>query len=49
LKRGELPIYEPDLAELLSDAAVRGGISFTTDFEPTVTELVEKFESAPLE
>lgn len=31
LQRGEMPIYEPYLAELLGDAAARGGIDFTTE------------------
>ena len=30
LRRGEMPIYEPHLKELLEAAAVRGGIDFTT-------------------
>ncbi len=33
LQRGELPIYEPHLSEMLALAARRGGIEFTT--EPT--------------
>ncbi|MFN7998904.1 MAG: UDP-glucose/GDP-mannose dehydrogenase family protein [Bryobacteraceae bacterium] len=36
LKRGEMPIYEPFLDELLQMAASRGGIDFTTEVaEPT--------------
>lgn len=31
LRRGEMPIYEPHLAELLRLAASRGGIGFTSD------------------
>src|SRR5256886_327469 len=31
LQRGELPIYEPHLSELLGAAAVGGGIDFTTE------------------
>src|SRR5271170_1377095 len=34
LQRGEMPIYEPHLAELLQDAAVRGGIDFSTELAP---------------
>jgi UDPglucose 6-dehydrogenase len=34
LRRGELPIYEPHLTELLAQAAERGGIEFTTELEP---------------
>ncbi len=34
LQRGEMPIYEPHLAELLADAAARGGIDFTTELGP---------------
>lgn len=34
LQRGEMPIYEPHLAELLRDAAVRGGIDFSTELAP---------------
>jgi UDPglucose 6-dehydrogenase len=34
LQRGEMPIYEPHLAELLADAAARGGIDFTTELTP---------------
>jgi UDPglucose 6-dehydrogenase len=33
LQRGELPIYENHLRELLHLARVRGGIDFTTEFE----------------
>jgi len=33
LQRGEPPIYEPYLREILGLAAQRGGISFTTDLE----------------
>jgi UDPglucose 6-dehydrogenase len=38
LQRGELPIYEPHLAELLGEAAVRGGIDFTTELAPAAAE-----------
>jgi len=34
LQRGEMPIYEPHLEELLRDAAARGGIDFTTELAP---------------
>ena len=34
LQRGEMPIYEPHLAELVSEASLRGGIGFTTDLAP---------------
>ena len=37
-QRGELPIYEPHLPELLADAARRGGIDFTTDFAPAAAQ-----------
>jgi UDPglucose 6-dehydrogenase len=36
LQRGEMPIYEPYLAELLRDAASRGGIDFSTELAPAV-------------
>src|ERR1700683_5146135 len=34
LQRGETPIFEPHLTELLREAAGRGGIDFTTELEP---------------
>ncbi|HEY1336063.1 MAG TPA: UDP-glucose/GDP-mannose dehydrogenase family protein, partial [Bryobacteraceae bacterium] len=34
LRRGEAPIYEPHLDEMLALAAARGGIEFTTDVGP---------------
>jgi UDPglucose 6-dehydrogenase len=34
LRRGEMPIYEPFLKELLQDAATRGGIEFSTELGP---------------
>jgi len=37
-QRGEMPIYEPHLPELLADAARRGGIDFTTDFAPAAAQ-----------
>jgi UDPglucose 6-dehydrogenase len=36
LQAGELPIYEPGLSELMKLASERGGIEFTTEFEPAV-------------
>lgn len=38
LQRGEMPIYEPHLAELLREASARGGIDFTTKLAPAATE-----------
>jgi len=38
LQRGELPIYEPHLSELLGEAAARGGIDFTTDLAPAAAQ-----------
>jgi len=38
LQRGESPIYEPYLDELLALAATRGGIDFSTNLEPAATE-----------
>src|SRR5438552_10069691 len=38
LQRGELPIYEPHLSELLGEAAVRGGVDFTTELAPAAAE-----------
>ena len=38
LQRGEMPIYEPHLAELLADAGTRGGIDFTTELAPAARE-----------
>jgi UDPglucose 6-dehydrogenase len=38
LRRGESPIYEPNLPELLALAAERGGTDFTTDLRPPVAE-----------
>ena len=38
LQCGELPIYEPGLAELMKLAALRGGIEFTTDLDPSVAD-----------
>lgn len=34
LNRGEMPFYEPHLATLLDEAAVRGAICFTTELGP---------------
>jgi UDPglucose 6-dehydrogenase len=38
LSRGEMPIYEPHLAEMIRGAAVRGGIDFTTRLGPAAAE-----------
>ena len=38
LRRGEMPIYEPCLAELLQLAAARGGIDFTTGLAAPAAE-----------
>ena len=38
LRRGEMPIYEPGLAELLQLAAGRGGIDFATELTPAAAE-----------
>jgi len=38
LQRGELPIYEPHLSELLREAGARGGIDFTTELSPAAAE-----------
>ena len=38
LKRGEMPIYEPHLTELLREASARGGIDFTTELSPAAAE-----------
>lgn len=38
LRRGEMPIYEPWLEELLQLAAARGGIDFTTGLEAPAAE-----------
>jgi len=38
LRRGEMPIYEPGLAELLRVAKTRGGIHFTTDLAVPAAE-----------
>src|SRR5260370_342958 len=37
-QRGELPIYEPHLSELLGEAALRSGIDFATDVAPGGSE-----------
>jgi UDPglucose 6-dehydrogenase len=36
LQRGEIPIYEPGLADLLKLAADRGGIDFSTDLKSAI-------------
>ena len=38
LQAGDIPIYEPGLAELLDLASARGGVDFTTDLRPAVAE-----------
>jgi UDPglucose 6-dehydrogenase len=38
LRKGEMPIYEPHLAEMLQLAAQRGGIGFTTDLAAPAAE-----------
>ena len=38
LQRGEMPIYEPHLTELLREASARGGIDFSTELSPAATE-----------
>jgi UDPglucose 6-dehydrogenase len=38
LRRGEMPIYEPSLEELLQRAAARGGIDFTTQLAAPAAE-----------
>ena len=38
LQRGELPIYEPGLSELMKLAVLRGGIEFSTELEPAVAD-----------
>src|SRR5579871_6231451 len=38
LRRGEMPIYEPHLAELLQLAGARGGIDFSTDLAAPAAE-----------
>src|SRR5438094_10353403 len=35
-QRGELPIYEPGLSELMKLAGGRGGIEFTTNLESAI-------------
>ena len=36
LQRGEIPIYEPGLADLMKLAAGRGGIDFSTELKSAV-------------
>jgi UDPglucose 6-dehydrogenase len=36
LRAGDIPIYEPNLAELLPLAQARGGVDFSTDLAPAV-------------
>src|SRR6185295_1298086 len=37
LKRGETPIYEPGLTELIATNVEQGRLSFTTDLKPAVS------------
>ena len=37
LKRGETPIYEPGLTELIATNVAQGRLSFTTDLKPAVS------------
>src|SRR5688572_19109557 len=38
LQRGEMPIYEPHLDELVAAGASRGGIDFSTELGPAAAE-----------
>ena len=38
LRAGDIPIYEPNLAELLPMAQARGGVEFETDLGPSVAQ-----------
>src|SRR5207249_4386990 len=38
LPRGQMPIYEPHLNELLREAAAHGGVDFDTDLAPAARE-----------
>jgi UDPglucose 6-dehydrogenase len=38
LRAGDIPIYEPNLAELLPLAQARGGVEFSTTLDPAVRE-----------
>src|SRR6185295_14590715 len=42
LQRREMPIYEPHLAELLGEAAVRGGIDFTTELSQAAADYAKR-------
>jgi len=45
LKRGETPIYEPGLAELIATNVAQGRLSFTTDLKPAVSNAEAVFIS----
>ena len=38
LRRGEIPIYEPGLDQLVASNAAAGRLSFTTELQPAVAE-----------
>src|SRR5271154_996638 len=38
LRAGDIPIYEPNLADLLPLAQARGGVEFSTSLDPAVRE-----------
>ena len=46
LKRGELPIYEPGLAEIVTNNAAQGRLKFTTDLKSAVREADTVFIAA---
>ncbi len=45
LKRGETPIYEPGLTELIATNVAQGRLSFTTDLKPAVSNAEAVFIS----